>query len=544
MSESRHLDGVAGLKKVDMKVSSIVFLLYCLVAAGAFGIEEMIPISGPGLTIVMLILFPVFWAWPISSMVAELGAVLPSEGGAYVWAREALGEFWGFQVGWWGNMSTWLANGVYIVLIVGYTEKFIPMTGFQAYLLKAAIVVLFTVINVIGLKEVSCVSTILSIAVLVGFAAAAAIGFANWHYDPMVPFMPPEQGIIDSLGGSICICVWMFCGYESISNIAGEVRNPQVIPKGLLIAMPIIALSYLLPTVAGLGSVGQWENWAVEGEGAIGYMDIFIQNLGPAYGVFFLIVAILSNCSIFNAYIASGSRGFFVMADDHLCPNFLVKVSKKTGVPAISIVLLGIVTLVLCQFDFTTLIMATTPLLLYLYMALSITVHKLRKTIPVAVRGDIYYIKGGRFGLYFMTALPFVISIIALGVNGTEYFMMGFAALASGLIAYIGFKRYHGGLNRIDAKKYPINDRTKLAVGDIGRIAWFIILAGSTSVFGSLFLSWYEGDWGADYYLETYGHGIFSSFDAMIGLLQAGGGIAIVFGAILHMAARKFDTEF
>ena len=40
--------GVAGLKKHDMKVSSIVFMLYCLVAAGAFGIEEMIPEASVG----------------------------------------------------------------------------------------------------------------------------------------------------------------------------------------------------------------------------------------------------------------------------------------------------------------------------------------------------------------------------------------------------------------------------------------------------------------------------------------------------------------
>ena len=86
MSEPR-LQGVKALQKHTMKTSSVVFMLYCLVAAGAFGIEEMISTSGPGLTLLMLILFPIFWALPISEIVAELGAVLPSEGGAYVWAK-------------------------------------------------------------------------------------------------------------------------------------------------------------------------------------------------------------------------------------------------------------------------------------------------------------------------------------------------------------------------------------------------------------------------------------------------------------------------
>ena len=53
------------LAKHDMKVRDIVMLVFCLVAAGAFGIEEMIPASGPGLTLVLLVLFPIIWAMPL-----------------------------------------------------------------------------------------------------------------------------------------------------------------------------------------------------------------------------------------------------------------------------------------------------------------------------------------------------------------------------------------------------------------------------------------------------------------------------------------------
>ena len=58
-----QLQGVAGLKKHDIKVSGIVFMLYCLVAAGAFGIEEMIPEAGPGMTILLLCVFPFIWVF-------------------------------------------------------------------------------------------------------------------------------------------------------------------------------------------------------------------------------------------------------------------------------------------------------------------------------------------------------------------------------------------------------------------------------------------------------------------------------------------------
>ena len=54
---SQQTQGVAGLKKHDIKVSGIVFMLYCLVGAGAFGIEEIIPASGPGMTLILLMVF-------------------------------------------------------------------------------------------------------------------------------------------------------------------------------------------------------------------------------------------------------------------------------------------------------------------------------------------------------------------------------------------------------------------------------------------------------------------------------------------------------
>ena len=43
---TQHIDGVAGLKKHKMSPISIAFIIYCLTAAGAFGIEAMIPSCG------------------------------------------------------------------------------------------------------------------------------------------------------------------------------------------------------------------------------------------------------------------------------------------------------------------------------------------------------------------------------------------------------------------------------------------------------------------------------------------------------------------
>lgn len=85
--------GEHGLKKHDIKTSTVVFMIFCLVAAGCYGIEEMIPASGPGLTLVMLMVLPFVWGLPFGLVAAELGSVRPQEGGYYKWVQEALGEF-------------------------------------------------------------------------------------------------------------------------------------------------------------------------------------------------------------------------------------------------------------------------------------------------------------------------------------------------------------------------------------------------------------------------------------------------------------------
>ena len=550
MEQKTGTNGIAGLKKYDVRVTGIVFMLYCLVGAGAFGIEEMIPEAGPGMTLILLMTFPVIWALPISNLVAECGAVLPSEGGVYVWVKEAFGEFWGFQAGWWGTVSTYIANGTYVSLVAGYVSQLVPMSPLADQILKFGMVLIFTVINLLGIKEVEKVSTTLSIMILLAFLLVAAVGFINWETNPMVPVVPPDYNILDGLSGGICICIWMYCGYECISNMAGEVKNPQVIPKGLLLAMPLVALTYILPTLSGIASMpeGSWVNWSTEGGFSgdnIGYATILTSHLGQIWGYIFLVISIIAQCAIFNTYLASGSRGFFVLADDRLCPQFLVRVSRKRGVPYVGILSLAVVTIILAQSDFTTLVNIEVVFILTLYIILAIAVIELRRKYPVEDRRarGLYMMPGGRPGLIFFAGMPLLISVVALLVNGTDYLFIGLAATATGPIAYIIVKRIYGGMFSIAPEKYPLNKKTKLAFGDTLRIGIYMMVTGLFSFTGQIWLRWYEvdyGEWGPDDY-DMFGKYIPDILDG----LKWGGIILLAAGIILALASRKIDrSEF
>lgn len=536
--------GEHGLKKHDIKVSTVVFMIFCLCAAGAYGIEEMIPEVGPGLTIVMLIVLPFIWSTPLGLVAAELGSARPQEGGYYKWVQEACGEFWGFQAGWWRTISIYIDNTLYVILAGGYIANTWDLSPTAEMTFKIVMILVFTYINLRGVKDVGIVSTILSILVIIAFGMVAIVGFMNWTQNPMIPFTPePIESFGDGvyyIGAGIAIAMWMYAGYESMSTIAGEVENPQVIPKATLITVPLIMCVYIFPTVGGLASMGLWEEWGTE-PGTVGYADVVTTYLGPAFGLFFVIVAVLAQCSIYNTYIASGSRGFFALADDNLAPPILVKTDKKHGVPYVSVLSVAIVNIILCQFAFSVVVIVDVFLLVSAYVMIFISAMILRKRIPEEELK--FKIPGGYAFLCLLCIVPILIAFFAFFINGTDYFIGGMIGIVSGPVLYVFWRKMYGGLTKKDPVRFPSNPKTGLAIGDMKRISSIFL---GLAVIGGLalaWLPWFEGDWGPEYYLEEYESGFFSSFEGMLGAIQTAAIIFLIVGIVCALVAIKVEPK-
>ena len=64
---------------------------------------------------------------------------------------------------------------------------------------------------------------------------------------------------------------------------------------------------YKRQTLGGLASLpaGSWENWSTEGGfgTGVGYASVLTTHLGQAWGYIFLVIAIISQCAIFNTYL-------------------------------------------------------------------------------------------------------------------------------------------------------------------------------------------------------------------------------------------------
>ena len=119
----------------------------------------MIPSAGLGLILIMLVVIPFVWGLPFGLVASELGSVRPQEGGYYKWVQEALGEFWGFQTGWWRTISIYIDNASYVILAGGYAATAWGFSKPVEFAIKMAMILIFTYINLRGVKDVECFST-------------------------------------------------------------------------------------------------------------------------------------------------------------------------------------------------------------------------------------------------------------------------------------------------------------------------------------------------------------------------------------------------
>ena len=187
--------------------------------------------------------------------------------------------------------------------------------------------------------------------------------------------------------------------------------------------------------------------------------------------------------------------------------------------------------------------MATNPIQLYLYLMLVACVLKIRKLYPVEARKKmgLTVMPGGKLGLWFLSACVILVSLFAIYVNGTDYFVTGFIVIIGGLVSYVLCKWVYKGRVLDEPELYPLNPKTKLDLGDLMNMGVYMILSGALSVGAALFFRFYEGEYGAEYYLEEYESGLFSNFDGMVQVCFIIGIVLLVVGVAMTYMGKKTE---
>ena len=430
----------------------LVFMTYSVICSGAYGLEEMISGSGPGIALLTLIILPVIWAVPVSLACAELSALYPVEGGYYRWARMAFGDFTGYMAGWLVWLANLATNGTFAVLFSNYLRYWIPdLSHFWNWLIAAVVIWVTVYLNWRGIRPVGTTSIILTALIFFPFLVMTALGLLQWRFNPFVPLVNPDMGPLPAFAAGLGIAIWLYSGFEKLTTNAGEVENPsRAFPIALAIAVPMAAGSYIIPTFAALAGHDRWREW---GES---YFSVAAQALGgPALGMAMAAGGMVSSTCLLMVTILGQSRLPMVMAEDGLFPKVFARTHPRFGTPTISLLVGGLVLtpLVYGKFSYLTAMFSMVQVLAYLLIFAALLRLRSHPPSPAAATTSgaaraPFRIPLGTAGIALMIVPSVILSLLAIlqtvwhdGAFDRLQAVIDGLVLASGPLTYALFGR-------------------------------------------------------------------------------------------------------
>jgi APA family basic amino acid/polyamine antiporter len=301
----------------------------------------------------------VFVVWVVGGLLslagslsyAELSAALPEAGGEYVYLREAYGPLWGFLYSWtqlWvaksGSIAT-LATGFFVYLanffpfLNGVLFTIGPIEIQKGQLFAIALILLLAWLNYYGVKlggNVQVVVTFVKVALIAGIILAGLVlAPAHGPADP-APVVPLTfAGFIAALVAAL----WAYDGWNNVSMVSSEIRNPQRnLPLALIGGTSIVIAIYLLA------------NWAYfhvltarEVAGADRVAAEMIRKVWAGAGANAVsLAALISIFAALNGSILSGARVPYAAAREGYFFRRIANVHPVHHTPGVSIWVLSI----------------------------------------------------------------------------------------------------------------------------------------------------------------------------------------------------------
>jgi len=406
----------------------------------------MISTSGPGLAFIFLLLVPLFFSVPIALATAEMTTVMPVEGGFYRWSRAVLGDFWGFQSGWWNWTGTFLMSASYGVAMADYLDAWIPMhSRLEHWIVAVLFLVLVAVINILGVRVVGDLTLSLLLLMFVPILIFIFLGYRHAHFNPFYPVFPAGRPWREAYGVGLALALWSYAGYEQLSTVIEEVETPERnFPLGLGIVVPLTIAVYVLTLSAGLATLGNWQEWQT------GYMVTAARLIGgPGLGTAMFAASVIANFILLDSTVLSVTRVPLTMAEDGYLHVALAKISPRLGTPVRSIV----ISTALCA----PLALLSVPRLIAIYawsrMATStltlVSFWQMRRKFPDTARS--FRVAGGKLGAIGIVGVPTLLFAWAMINSDPTARVWGVINLLSGPVAFawIWIRRKGGGENRL-----------------------------------------------------------------------------------------------
>ena len=372
---------------------------------------------------------------------ANLSRTFPRTGGPYVYARQAFGDFIGFQTAWGYWIAIWAGNAAIAVAFVGYLTVFWPAlaaNNLLAALVAIAAVWLLTVTNSVGVREAGMIQLVTTVLKYVPLAVIGIVGLFFVNPDHFRPFAP--YGVWNGITAGATLTLWAFLGLESATIPAEEVEDPErTIPRATIIGTLAVTLVYLLTTVAIMGVIPT----EILATSASPFADAAAVIFGSAWaGQLVAVTALIATFGALNGWILLQGRVPLAAAQDGLFPQRFAQVHPRWQTPIFGLVVSSVLITVLLlmnysrslveQFNLVILLATLTTLVPYAYSA--------------GAQIYFYYTDRERFSGRnlrrdtLIAALAFAYSIWAMIGAGTDVIANGFILLMLSILVYVYLK--------------------------------------------------------------------------------------------------------
>ncbi|MCM1992269.1 APC family permease [Oceanirhabdus seepicola] len=434
--------------KNKLGLFSIVLLgINSIIGSGIFGLPgKAYKLMGPASMLV--IIFCMLLSVSIALCFAEAGSWFKVNGGPYIYAKEAFGDFIGFEVGFmkwaiciiaWSAMANFFASTLATVFpAVGHNPGRLIVT--------AAMLIGLAVMNLMGVKASKIVNNVVTIGKLVPLLLFVMVGIFFIKGANFTPFtiIPEGQTFTQSFFAASLIIFYAYTGFESLAVAAEEMESPEKnIPKALVLVMLFVSIIYVLVMAISTGVLG----------GALAGSDAPVADaaqvmFGGAGKAFIVAGTIISVGGINMASSFHTPRAAVALAEQGLLPAFVAK-KNKHGAPAVAIIVSVALSLLLAvtgSFSFLLQISVISRFLQYIPTCIAVLVFRKK-----------YADRESSFRIPFGPVVPILATAVSVwllyhaALEDPTKILIGFGGLVIGIPMYFIMKSINGKAMDIEA---------------------------------------------------------------------------------------------
>lgn len=360
-----------------------ICMMFPIAPAAVYGSVTDVTLGHMALVYLIAVIPMSFTAWSYGQM----AGAYPVAGSAYAYTQRAINPHLGFLTGWAVLLNYILFQVLNYVIIGVFASALFPGIPYWAIILIA--VGLVTGINLLGIKNLTRVNTLLVLFMFVGVAyfvvsAATQLAHGVGLGFTTLPFYNPETFQWNTILMGTSIACFSFLGFEAMTTLAEETHNPaRSISRATLIACFFMAFIFIIQAYFAQSIFPDFQNFPSLDSA---FFEVCQKAGGQALATFITVVLIAGSLANALDCQTGVSRLLYGMGRDEVIPKKFFTYLSKRKVPVYNILLMGVLGIIGSALALETVITIINfgALIGFIMVNLSVIVH--------------YYVKNKRRG--------------------------------------------------------------------------------------------------------------------------------------------------